>query len=262
MIHVNNLIVRLGDRNILRGINLDVKSRETLVVIGPSGHGKTVLIKSLAGLICPEKGRIEFDGLNIVGLSRKKRLAFQKRCGFVFQDNALFDYLNIRENLSLYLRMHKVIGEKTILSRILETIRKVGLESDVLNKYPEELSGGMKKRAAIARSILKQPDYLFYDEPTLGLDSGNSEKVCVLIQSIQEQSAMTSVIVTHDLSLMKNIADRVALLKYGRIQWCGRPEEVSEEMILDFYEEKAKNTKDGGIRSKRSRDRRLIEHSA
>ena len=207
-----------------------------MVVLGPSGQGKTVLIKILVRLLEPSAGRIEYDGTNIVALRRRELDEFRKSIAFVFQNSALFDFLDVRENLALFLKMHRALGAGEIEERIARALRFVGLQEDVLEKFPEELSEGMKKRVAIARAMVKEPRYIFYDEPTNGLDKRNAKLVCELIVMLQKELRATSVVVTHDIALMRDVADRVALLKDGVIGSVGVPDALSPEILNDLYE--------------------------
>jgi phospholipid/cholesterol/gamma-HCH transport system ATP-binding protein len=235
MIEVRELEKQFNGMPVLKGIDLDIYDNETLVILGPSGQGKTVFIKSLVRLIEPDTGTIRYDGVDVLALSKQKFVDIQKRIAFVFQDNALFDFLNVRENLSLYLQMHSKLSETEIANEVLKSIEFVRLSEEVLHKYPEELSGGMMKRVAIARAMIQQPCYMFYDEPTTGLDEANVDMVIELIHKFKERVCATAVIVTHDIHLMRAVSDRVVLLKEGRIEFVGRKEEISEESLHRLY---------------------------
>ena len=223
-------------QHVLKGVSLDVRDNETMVILGPSGQGKTVFIKTLVRLMEPDEGVIEYDGVDILKLKDRQLQEFRKNIAFVFQNSALFDFLNVRENMALYLRMHRAFREKEIEERIVDALRVVGLQEEVLDKFPEELSGGMKKRVAIARAIVKEPRYLFYDEPTTGLDRRNSQLVSELIGMLKKEIRVTSVVVTHDILLMREVSDRVALLKDGAIFSIGTKEELSPETLNYLYE--------------------------
>jgi phospholipid/cholesterol/gamma-HCH transport system ATP-binding protein len=241
MIKVQKLFKSFEENLVLKGIDLDVHDNETLVILGPSGQGKTILIKTLVRLILPDSGSIFYDDLDILKLSNSRLVKFQDQIAFVFQSSALFDFLTVYENLSLFPRMHKHLTAKQILDQVLDAINFVGLEKDVLEKYPEELSGGMKKRVAIARAMIKQPRYIFYDEPSTGLDQSNAEKVTELIQMLKAQLTTTSIIVTHDIKLMRDVSDRVALLKDGSIFFVGKKDEISKETLNYLYEMRGNN---------------------
>lgn len=240
MITVRGLQKSFDGQPVLKGIDLDIRDGETMVILGPSGQGKTVFIKAMVRLLEPDAGRIDYDGADIVGMGKKAFREFQKQIAFVFQNSALFDFLTVNENLSLFLQMHFNTPPAEITERVGRALAFVGLDANVLDKFPEELSGGMKKRVAIARAMIKRPKYLFYDEPTTGLDRGSSEKVSELIRMLAGEISVTSIIVTHDITLMKEVSDRVALLKEGRIVFVGGKDEISAEM-LDFLYQTGEN---------------------
>ncbi len=241
MIKIENITKRFDDQQILKGVDLEIHDNETMVILGPSGQGKTVLIKALNRLLEPDTGSIQYDGVNILELKKKELSEFRKHVAFVFQNSALFDFLDVRENLSLFLRMHNSMSYEKINSHVLEVLSFVGLNADVLDKFPEELSGGMRKRVAIARAMLKRPKYIFYDEPTTGLDKINSEKVSELIKMLKDKIYATSVVVTHDIKLMKDVSDRVALLKDGKIAFVGKKEDISNQTLEFLYDEGERN---------------------
>jgi phospholipid/cholesterol/gamma-HCH transport system ATP-binding protein len=236
MIQVRDLFKSFDDMPVLKGIDLDIWNNETMVILGPSGQGKTVFIKTLVRLITPDSGAIQYDQQDILTLSRKELYQFQNRIAFVFQNSALLDFLSVEDNLKLYLVMHKTMPQREIHERVLQALHFVGLDDEVLEKFPEELSGGMRKRVAIARAMVKKPQYIFYDEPTTGLDQTNAEKVSELIQMLKKEISATSIIVTHDIKLMRDVADRVALLKDGKVSFVGRRDEISEQMLDFLYE--------------------------
>jgi len=235
VIEARDLVKSFDGKEVLHHLDLEVKDHRTLVILGPSGQGKTVLIKSLAGLVTPDSGTIFYDGLDILRIGRKQFQEIKKKMAFVFQANALFDFLNVRDNLSLSLTMHSDLSEREIRERVEEGICFVGLDNSVLEKFPEELSGGMSKRVAIARAMIIRPSIIFYDEPTTGLDEGNKAKVMELIGLLKKEVCATSVVVSHDVQLMFDVSDRVAFLKQGRITFYGRKGEVTEAMLRDLY---------------------------
>jgi phospholipid/cholesterol/gamma-HCH transport system ATP-binding protein len=236
MIQVRDLYKSFDGMPVLKGINLEIKNNESLVILGPSGQGKTVFIKTLVRLIKPDSGEIHYDQENILTFSRKKLYHFLDRIAFVFQNSALLDFLSVQDNLRLFMVMHKSFPEKEVNRRVLEALHFVGLDDEVLEKFPEELSGGMRKRVAIARAMIKRPNYIFYDEPTTGLDQSNADKVSELINMLKKEISATSIIVTHDIKLMRDVADRVALLKEGNVSFVGRRDEISDQMLDFLYE--------------------------
>lgn len=235
MITANHLSKSFNGRPVLEDISLEIKNKETLVILGPSGQGKTVFIKTLARLIRPDAGTVFYDSQDIFRLPVREFRELQKRNAFVFQANALFDFLDVRENLALFLRMHDKLTESDIEDRIQESIGFVGLDPSVLTKYPEELSLGMGKRVAISRALIIRPSVVFYDEPTSALDEGNVAVITDLIASLREEVSATSIIVTHDVNLMWRLADHVALLREGRIGFDGDKDKVSEPMLRELY---------------------------
>ncbi len=235
MIQIKNLSKSFEGQKIIKNVNLEIYDNETLVILGPSGQGKTVFIKTIVRLFEPDSGEIIFDGINICSLKKRQLDEFRKKIAFVFQNSALFDFLDVRENLGLYLSMYKNKRPNEIEQIVLKALNFVGLDRDVLEKYPEELSGGMKKRVAIARALIKRPKYIFYDEPTTGLDKANAEKVSRLINLFKNEINTTSIVVTHDIQLMKDVADRVALLSNGRIEFIGKKEEIDNEKLSLLY---------------------------
>jgi phospholipid/cholesterol/gamma-HCH transport system ATP-binding protein len=239
MIEVMNLYKGFNGNKVLKGLHLEVPDRQTLVILGPSGQGKTVLIKTMVRLLQPDCGHVLYDGADIFSMKKKAFTALQQKIAFVFQNSALFDFINVEENLRLYLKMHGKLTEGKIKEQLEEILHLVGLEETVLRKYPEELSGGMKKRVALARAMTKQPAYIFYDEPTTGLDKGNARKISDLMVMLQQKFSVTSIIVTHDIKLMEEVADRVALLKQGNIEFSGPAREISPQMLQYLYEQGA-----------------------
>ncbi len=236
MIRIVDVTKDFGLQKVLRGVSLEIRDNEILVILGPSGQGKTVLIKTLVRLLEPSGGRIEYDGTDIIALRRRELQEFRKSVAFVFQNSALFDFLDVRENLALFLKMHRNLGAGEIEDRIVRAIRFVGLQEEALDKFPEELSEGMKKRVAIARAMVKEPRYIFYDEPTNGLDKHNARLVSELVVMLKEEIRATSIVVTHDIALTREVADRVALLKDGMIRSVGTKDELTADILNDLYE--------------------------
>jgi phospholipid/cholesterol/gamma-HCH transport system ATP-binding protein len=235
MIKIRNLSKSFGDKQVLNNIDLDIYDNETLVILGPSGQGKTVLIKAINRLIEPDSGSVKYDGIDILHLKKRELPDFRKKMAFVFQNSALFDFLTVKDNLSLFMVMHESVKRKEIDQKIKQTLSFVGLDIDTLNKFPEELSGGMKKRVAIARAMINSPLYIFYDEPTTGLDRTNAEKISELINLLKSEINATSIIVTHDIGLMREVSDRVVLLRNGRIAFTGTKSEISDDHLQDLY---------------------------
>jgi phospholipid/cholesterol/gamma-HCH transport system ATP-binding protein len=213
---------------VLCGISFALRRGETLVIMGGSGSGKTVLLRCMAGLIKPDAGQMRVFGRNIEHLSEEDLLPVRRRMGYVFQGAALFDSLSVYENVAFPLREHTNLGERAMRERVVHFLSLVGLGEDVLPKLPAELSGGMRKRVGIARALVIEPEVLLFDEPTAGLDPTNSKVVAELIVSLRAGVCDTSVVVTHDLELTKTVADRVAILADGRFATIGPLQQVLE----------------------------------
>jgi phospholipid/cholesterol/gamma-HCH transport system ATP-binding protein len=201
---------------VLRGVSFTVSKEETLVVMGGSGTGKTVLLRLIAGLIRPDSGQIRVFGRNIEHLREEELLPIRRRMGYVFQGAALFDSLSVYENVAYPLREHTSLREPEIEARVMRNLALVGLGREVLPLLPAELSGGMKKRVGIARALSVEPEMLLFDEPTGGLDPTNSKLVGELILQLRGGVCDTAIVVTHDVELAKTVADRVAILIGGR----------------------------------------------
>lgn len=235
MIVARQLTKSYNGKPVLEGVDLEIPDEKTVVILGSSGMGKTVLIKTLARLIEPDAGTVFYDSQDIFRLSKKEFIELQKHMAFVFQSNALLDFLTVGDNLGLFLRMHTRLSDQEIEDRVAEAIGFVGLDRSVLDKYPEELSAGMGKRVAISRAQIIRPRVIFYDEPTSALDEGNVNIIIDLISLLKKEVCATSIIVTHDVNLMWRLADQVALLKAGKIIFSGDREKVTEPMLRDLY---------------------------
>lgn len=227
MIEFRDLHKSLGGEAILRGIDLVVQEGETLVLLGPSGAGKSVLLKHAIGLLRPDRGDVLVDGVSIARASVAELKRVRRRVGYVFQNAALFDSLTIAENLRLAQdddRELRDVEECRAEAKVL--LERVNLDPSVLDMYPPQLSGGMRKRVGVARAIASHPRYLLWDEPTTGLDPVNAETIDALIKELAAELGVTSIVVTHDLESAFQVGDRIALLYEGRIHICAPPEEV------------------------------------
>jgi len=226
-----------GNR-VLQGLDLAVRAGESLTIIGGSGTGKSVLLRLIIGLLKPDVGQILLEGQDIVPLRERELLRVRRKVGMVFQGSALFDSLSVEENVAYALREHTDWDEGRIRARVREALDLVGL-NDVEHMQPAELSGGMRKRVAVARAIALPPRILLYDEPTTGLDPSNVEKVNELILDLKHKLGVTSVVVTHDMPSALKVSDRLAMLREGRIAAIGSPEEIQathHSLIRDFIE--------------------------
>ncbi|MBI5573836.1 MAG: ABC transporter ATP-binding protein [Elusimicrobia bacterium] len=227
MIKIVDLHKSFGDNSVLTGVNLDIKDRETITIIGGSGCGKSVLIKHIVGLLKPESGNIFVDETEITGLNEKSLSEVQKNFGFLFQGAALFDSLTVGDNVAFGLRNLKDLTEKEILEKVEKCLLMVGLEG-ITNLKPSELSGGMKKRVALARAIATDPKYIFYDEPTTGIDPIMADVINDLIIHLQKSLNITSIVVTHDIASAYKISNRIAMLYDGKIIGTGTPDEIKK----------------------------------
>ena len=211
IIQVDDLAVRFGSQTVLRGISLAVPRGQTLAIIGESGCGKTVLLKTIIGLIKPSLGSVIFDGRPLVNMSQRELSEQRTRFGFVFQNSALFDSMTIAQNILFPLSQQRSRGDEN-QRRMLSLLSEVGLPENVLAKHPAELSGGMRKRVGLARALVMRPEVLLYDEPTTGLDPIMSDVINELMIRSRDAYDVTSVIVTHDMTSARKVADRVVML--------------------------------------------------
>jgi phospholipid/cholesterol/gamma-HCH transport system ATP-binding protein len=232
------LFKRFEENPVLRGLDLAVRPGESLTIIGGSGSGKSVLLRLIIGLLKPDAGQVLLEGQDIVPLRERELLRVRRKVGMVFQGSALFDSLSVGENVAYALREHTDWDEERIQARVREALDLVGL-GPIEGMDPVELSGGMRKRVAVARAIALPPRILLYDEPTTGLDPSNVEKVTVLILDLKRKLGVTSVVVTHDMPSALKVSDRLAMLHEGRIAAIGTPEEIQathHSLIRDFMQ--------------------------
>lgn len=214
-----------GDTEILRGFDLEVPSGEIVCVIGPSGSGKSTTLKHVIRLLDPDRGSVHVDGVDIGTLSDDGLYELRRKVGYVFQFAALFDSMTIRENVEMGLRRVPGLTEKDVADRVQEALARVDLRGTD-DRYPDELSGGMRKRAGLARAIAVQPKYLLYDEPTTGLDPVTLRMVDDLILKMRDELGVTSLVITHDMESAYRISDRIAMLHEGRVRIVGVPDEI------------------------------------
>jgi phospholipid/cholesterol/gamma-HCH transport system ATP-binding protein len=224
-IRITGLKKSFGAQKILQGVNLTIKHGETVVLIGPSGEGKSVLLKHIIGLIHPEEGTVELDGVDLCSLNERKLVSFRRRMGYLFQNAALFDSLTVAENVAFPLKEAGLRNKAEIEQRVHEALDLVELEEHK-NKMPINLSGGMRKRVGIARAIIGKPECILYDEPTAGLDPIVTDVIDQMILRLQKRFKVTSIVITHDMSSVFKIADRVVMLKNGVVSFTGTAEEL------------------------------------
>ncbi len=235
-IRVVNLHKSFGGNNVLRGVHLEVRPGESMVVIGGSGSGKTVLIKCIIGLIQPDEGEIFVDGVDITSSNEREMNEVRKKFGMLFQGGALFDSMTVWENVGFGLRQHTRLAEDEIRKISSEKLELLGLKN-IEDLMPAELSGGMKKRVSLARAIAMEPKILLYDEPTTGIDPVVADAINELIVRMKEKLSVTSIAITHDMKSAYKIADRLAMLYQGKIIEVGTPEEIkaSPDLIVQQF---------------------------
>jgi phospholipid/cholesterol/gamma-HCH transport system ATP-binding protein len=240
MIELRNVHKAFGKQVVLNGVDFEVREGETVALLGPSGTGKSVLLKHIIGLIRPDVGEIYVDGKDVCRLKRRELSELRSRIGYVFQNGALFDSMDVFENVRLGITDEdKYADLEYCRERVAECIRLVNLPADTIEKFPAQLSGGMRKRVGIARAIAGNPKYLLYDEPTSGLDPVNADIIDGLVQRLDRELGVTSVMVTHDVRGAFRVADRLALLSEGKIVMQGTPQEFLDsknEKVREFLE--------------------------
>jgi phospholipid/cholesterol/gamma-HCH transport system ATP-binding protein len=238
MIQIKDVHKSFGKNYVLRGIDLTINKGETIVIIGRSGCGKSVLLKLIMGLMKPDQGKIFINGDDITSWNDNQLNKLRQRFGMLFQASALFDSMTVDENVGLGLREHTRLPEDEIQKKIKEKLKLVGL-AEIEEKKPAELSGGMKKRVGLARAIAMEPEYVLYDEPTTGLDPIMADVINELIIDLRNTLSITSIAVTHDIISAYKIADRIAMLYEGKIVFVGTPEEVKnaeDPVVRQFIE--------------------------
>jgi phospholipid/cholesterol/gamma-HCH transport system ATP-binding protein len=237
MIEIIDLYKKFNNNGVLKGINLTIKGGETLAIIGRSGCGKSVLLKHIVGLLFPDSGKVMVEGNDVGKLKTKELYDLRKRFGFLFQGAALFDSMTVEENISLPLVENETDKSETEIKKLVaEKLELVGM-SGIEKLKPSELSGGMKKRVGLARSLISNPDYILYDEPTTGLDPVMSDNIDDLIKQLADTLNVTSIVVTHDMFSVKNVADKIAMMHEGKIYFTGTYNKLvngNDTVINDF----------------------------
>ena len=245
LISIRDLWKQLGEQEVLRGFDLDVPTGETLVIVGRSGGGKSVLLKHIIGLMKPDKGDVLVDGESIVELSERQLSRVRKKIAVLFQSAALFDSMTVEENIAFPLREIGLKDQGRIDERVAGALEMVDLAGEQ-KKMPEELSGGMRKRVGLARAIVTEPRCILYDEPTTGLDPIVADSINRLIRRLQKRLGITSIVVTHDMKSAYHVADQVAYLYEGRVYFKGTPAELrasTDPLIHDFIEGRSRELK-------------------
>jgi phospholipid/cholesterol/gamma-HCH transport system ATP-binding protein len=238
VIEITNLKKSFGSQQVLKDVSLKLLNGENLVVLGKSGSGKSVLIKCIVRLLDPDAGMINILGENISTLNSDRLAELRQKIGFLFQSGALYDSMTVKENLEFPLRrIRKNLTEKEISEKIMEVLENVGL-ADALNKMPSQLSGGMRKRISLARTIVVDPMIMLYDEPTTGLDPVTSDEISGLINDVQKRYKTSSIIITHDIECARNTANRIIMLKDGEVYQEGKLvefEKSADPLIKSFF---------------------------
>ena len=223
---IRGLNKSFGSHHVLQGVDLDITKDSSLVILGGSGSGKSVLIKSLIGLLEPDFGSILFDGVESINFTNKERLKMLESCGYLFQAGALFDSLNVEDNITFFAQKKFFLNKSEARDLAYRKLKSIGLEERILDLYPSELSGGMQKRVALARAIATDPKVIFFDEPTTGLDPIMSNVINDLIIKVRDDLGATTITITHDMQSARKIANEVAFLYDGKIIWNGEIEEM------------------------------------
>ena len=240
MIELKDVHKRFGRQVVLDGVDFVVETGCTVALLGPSGTGKSVLLKHIVGLLMPDSGDVLVDGLSVPNLPRHELTMLRQKIGYAFQMGALFDSMSVYENIRLGITNEDQYRDKAFCDhRVAEVLHQVNLSPDVAKKMPAALSGGMKKRVGIARAIAGKPSYLLYDEPTSGLDPVNADAMDALIEQLQHELHVTSVVVSHDVRGSFKVADRIALLHHGKIRKVGTAEEfvnAKDEVVREFLD--------------------------
>ncbi len=249
MIEFKDVHKAFGPKRVLQGFSLVVPEGETMVIIGYSGTGKSVAIKHIVGLLTPDSGTVTVDGLDVPSLNRRQLYEMRSSIGYVFQFAALFDSLTIGDNVAMALRKQGQMNEEQIRERVAEVLDLVDLPN-VEDRFPGELSGGMRKRVGLARAIALQPKYILYDEPTTGLDPVTSAVIDQLMIRMRERLGVTSIVITHDMRSAYRVGDRIAMLYEGRVRQVGTVEEIqnsSDEIVRQFVEGRAELDMTAGV---------------
>jgi phospholipid/cholesterol/gamma-HCH transport system ATP-binding protein len=250
MIELRNLHKRFGRLVVLNGVSLNIEEGQSLVVIGASGTGKSVLLKHVVGLLKPDEGEVLFDGLNVDQMPERELMDLRQRFGFLFQMGALFDSLTVGENIAFPLQEHTHLPPAQISAVVAQRLRMVGLPG-IEKKMPAELSGGQRKRVALARAIALEPEVILYDEPTTGLDPVRADVINQLIVKLNNELHATSITVTHDMASAFKIADRIVMLHQGKIVFDGTPAEIqasTDPIVHQFVTGEAGETELAGLR--------------
>ena len=237
-IRIRNLHQTFGTQHVLRGVTLDIFRGETLVLLGASGGGKSVLVKHLAGLLQPQSGEIWINDVNITGMNERELGPIRHEIGMMFQGGALFDSMTVFDNVAFPLREDLSLTKNEITERVMNALRIVKL-AEHGNKYPSDISGGMRKRVALARAVVDTPACIIYDEPHAGLDPVTAAAIDIMIKDLQVSQGITNIVITHEIRSVFRIADRVVFMKEGEVYWQGTPQQLrasTDSLLHNFIE--------------------------
>jgi len=243
-ISIQGLTKSFGDHHVLKGVDLDISRGQTLVLLGGSGGGKSVLIKHILGLLSPDSGTVKIDGVDICSLSERQQASIRSQLGMMFQNGALFDSMSVFDNIAFPLIEEGEKDASVIKEKVHSALNIVRLP-DQAEKMPSDLSGGMRKRVALARAVVSRPDCVLYDEPHAGLDPITGDKIDHLIKSLQTDHGMTNIVITHEMRSVPRIADRVIFMKEGTVYWDGTPtefEDSTDPLLQDFRLGRSENS--------------------
>lgn len=236
MIEIRDLHKHFGSQHVLKGVNMEIQTGEAAIIVGRSGGGKSVLLKHITGLIQPDSGQILIDGVDISRMEERDLLAVRRKMAVMFQGAALFDSMNVGDNVAFYLRRHTKMTEKEIALAVDETLELVDLKG-MEHKWPSDISGGMKKRVGLARAIIHKPSIIFYDEPTAGLDPVVSDSIDKLIKRICDVRRVTTIVITHDMRTTRTVGEKVFMLVQGQIYLTATPDELfaaTDPVVYNF----------------------------
>jgi phospholipid/cholesterol/gamma-HCH transport system ATP-binding protein len=234
LINLDNIHKSFGQKKILNGVNIQVNRGESFVIVGGSGTGKSVLIKIMIGLIKADIGETILDNIVLSSMTDEERCKIMLKCGYLFQSGALFDYLNVFDNIVFAMKQHDKLPQSKLEELAKFKLNQVGLDSSILPLYPSDLSGGMAKRVALARAICHDPDIIFFDEPTTGLDPIMAHTINELIYKIKEELGATTITITHDMNCVRSIANKIIMLKDGEILWSGKTLKEMQNSDIEY----------------------------
>lgn len=236
MIEVKNISVSLSGKKIIKDLSFTIQKGDKLAILGPSGEGKSVLIRTLLGLIRPDKGRVIIDGIDVHNSSGTALMNLRKKVGILFQNSALFDFMNVEQNITFGVTVHDNIPEAVKREKVNKMLKMFDMEG-INRQFPDELSGGMQKRVALARAVIREPEFIFYDEPTSGLDPVRARHINEYIGDLHKNLGITSVIITHDMVSLDKVADKILLIKKSKIVFYDNVSKIKNNLeVMNFVQ--------------------------